>query len=673
MIAPDVHVIATKPLLNAFRLHRPAYYTGRRSYEDTTLRIPDSENSETLVEDLIERINKWRTSPRRQQKEEMLRAWKAGNLIKPDGSPVPPNVKSTEELTDIIGDIYSNHLDTFQAEEPPNNHRKYNSKLRIRHMANTPRPFNSKPYPPLQLPDVIHYVNEIWTILQVIPTVSMSELDISASITKPDLPGKCPYPQLFERGFVQPRSGAWLYSQDPPKPMFSFSSPLEFEQYIYCLAFHRDISPRTGKMIMSAFLSPNNPRFLTYASFRYAISALIERASDIYSARRLAEYMTSLSIPIKMDIWNLFLLAALKMESIRSFALILREVLFHPDIKADGMTWNLALRMGIKIKNPSWVYSVMGVMKRRAIPMNQMSLQAVFQVLRPVVGPDKLKEYYLKHFWEQPFILWRPFNGILAGLCEAGRMDEAWEFLLDAGKKAKPPEATLHLFIRMCRKTDQYERVWRIVGEFRERWHTWPTSRGIAILFNFAVAKEEFSDAILLWEFARSRRNRWPMSLHMRYRGRDLERDYGIPLRWLHVSRSTLSEAWYDSTTGRRNRDRYLRIEKARHKHVKLMRARILSDRLPEDAPVPEDVQFWRAVDSTYKRAVAAGLWKPRLEPRSVPAPNHKRQYYKEGKLVKYVRTDMVARRVETGMNFLVREKMMVWKLVQKGRIKLKD
>lgn len=672
MTAPDVHVIASKPLLNSFRLHRTPHYSARRSYENATLRIPDSENSESLVQDLIHRINKWRTNPRRQQKEEMLRLWKEGNLIKPNGDPVPPIVKSTQELTDIIGDVYSDHLDTFQANDPPNGSRNYNNKLTTRHMANTPRSIDSKPYPPLQLPDVIHYVNEIWTVLQVIPTLSASDLHISTS-TKPDLPGTCPYPRLFELGFVQPRSGALLYSQHPPKPIFSFSSRLEFEQYIYSLSFHRDISPRTGKMIMSAFLSPNNPNFLTYTSFRYAITALIERASDIYSARRLAEYMTSLGIPIKIDIWNLFLLAAIKVESIRSFALILREILFHPEIQADGMTWNLALRMGIKIKNPSWVYSVMGLMRRRGIPLNQMSLQAIFRVLRPVVGPDKLKEYYLKHFWEEQFVLWRPFHAILAGLCEAGRMDEAWEFLLDAGKKARPPEATLHLFIRMCRKRDDYERAWKIIGEFRERWHVWPTGRGIAILFNFAMDKEEFSDAILLWEFARSRQNRWPMYRYMKYRGRELERDYGIPLRWLHATKSTLSEAWYDSTTGRRNPDIYHRIEEARHKHVKLMRSRIHSERLPEDAPVPEDIQFWRAVDSTYKRAVAAGIWKPRREPRSVPLPNYRRQYYKQGKLVKYVRMDMAFPRVETGMNFLVREKMMLWKLVQKGRIKLKD
>jgi pentatricopeptide repeat protein len=636
------------------------------------LAIPDSENSEALVQDLIRRITKWRTHPRRQQKEEMLKAWKEGTLIKPNGELVPSNVQSKDELNDIIGDIYSNHLDTFQDEEslaPPLNH---DATLTTRPMANTPRSSDSKPFPPLRLPEVLHYVNKIWSILQVLPTVPSSELNISPS-TEPDLPGSCPYPELVERGFIQPRPGALLYTEHPPEQILTFSTPLEFEQYIYSLAFHRDISPRTGKMIMSAFLSPNNVSFLTYRAFRYAIVALIERASDIYSARRLAEYMTFLGLPLNTDLWNVFLLASVNVESVRSFALILREILVHPKIQADGMTWNLALRMGIKIDNPSWVYSVMGVMKRRGIQINELSLKAVLQVLRKVITPDQLKDYYFQHFSGNAFILWRLFNIVLGSLCENNRMDEAWDLLVEAGKKHKPPEATLHLFIRMCRRLNDYERVWKVIGEFRERWRVWPTQRGITILFHFAYDREEFSDVILIWEFARLQQNRWPIDRAMMYKARDLEREYGAPLRWLHATKKTVTDAWYDSTSGRRNPDVYHRIEETRRNHVKLMRARVHSERHPEDAPVPDGVQFWRAVDSTYKRAVEGGLWIPRKEPRSVPLPNHQREYFKVGKQVRSVPLDPVSPRVDTGINFLVREKMMVWKLVQGGRIKLKD
>jgi hypothetical protein len=159
----------------------------------------------------------------------------------------------------------------------------------------------------------------------------------------------------------------------------------------------------------------------------------------------------------------------------------------------------------------------------------------------------------------------------------------------------------------------------------------------------------------------------------MMYKARDLEREYGAPLRWLHSSQKSVMDAWHNTTSGKRNPDVYHRIEKSRCNHVKLMKARVHSERLPEDAPVPDDVRFWRAVDSTYKRAVEAGLWKSRKEPRSAPLPNHQRVYFKVGKQIRSVRMDPVSPRVENGINFLVREKMMVWKLVQDGRIKLKD
>jgi len=512
-------------------------------------------------------------------------------------------------------------------------------------------------------------VNDIWSALQALPTKQPDEPGLQP-FTYPDLPGKCPYPKLQELGFIQPRPGAFLRTESPPEPITTFTSELEFEQYIYSLAFHRDISPRTGKMIMSAFLDRKNTKFLTKTAFRYAITALVERAAEIYSARRLAEYMTLLNIPLDIKIYNLFLLASMNVESLRSFSLTLREILNRRDIQSDSTTWNIVLRMGLKLNSPNWVYSVLEVMRSRKIPLDHDAIQAVFITLRGVVDSGQLKDYYLRQLHHEKVVPWKPLNVVLHALCDDKKIDEAWDLLIDTAKKESPPEATLHMFITRCRKNDDYERVWTIIGESRRRWSIEPTSRGVASLFEFAFQREEFSDAILIWQYAEINKMRWKMSRRMYYRGRDLEREYGVPLD-RPMSKDEVAKAWVDATTGNRNPDVFHRIVRSSREHVRMMRAKKHSEQLAEDQDISEDVARWREIERTYDAAVAAGVWKPRDPPRDVPIPNPVRQYNRHGNIMKPVPIDPIPNRLKSGLNFAVKEKVMVWEMVQRGAIKL--
>ena len=603
----------------------------------------------------------------------MLKAWKEGKLIKPDGEVVTPVLKSTEEISNIIGDIYYNHLEVFQSLPPTSETRRPEPRiLPIPNEANTPRSPYAKPLPPPRLADVLEYVNDIWYMLSIIPTTDIPGDDITPFEHR-QLPGKCPYPKLRELGYIQPRDGAYLYTSQPPQPTYSFTSTTDFEQYIYSLAFHRDISPRTGKMIMFAFLNYKNMDFLSLTAFKYAITALIERASDIYSARRLVELMTSLRIEPDTSIYNTFLLGAMKVESLRSFALILREMLDHSHLQADTATWNIALRMGLKLKSANWVFSVLEVMKNRDIALNHDSIQAIFMALKKSMDCDRMKDYYFERFGELPYVLWKPFNVVLETFCENSRMDEAWGFLVEAGQKQNPPEATLHLFIRTCRMNNDYERAWKVIGDFRQKWNVWPQSSGIAVLFDFAYEREQFSDAILLWQFALSRHKQWKMKRKMKYKSRDFEREYGIPLRRKTVSENDILRAWYDSTTSLRNNDIYHRVPEKLRNHVKLMRARKHSEQFNGVEEAPEDVHWWREIENTYKAVVAMGAWQPKQPPRAIPLRNHRRQYVRQGKRMGPVRINMVARRVKSGWNFIVRGKYMVWRKVQKGELKLEN
>jgi len=193
------------------------------------------------------------------------------------------------------------------------------------------------------------------------------------------------------------------------------------------------------------------------------------------------------------------------------------------------------------------------------------------------------------------------------------------------------------------------------------------------MLFKFACEREEFSDAILIWEFSQLQRNWWPLDRKMKYRARELQREYGIPLRKLGISREIVLREWLKVSSGRRNTDIYHRIPTSLKMHVKLMRARKWSERLDDQFDVPEDVKLWREIERTYDSAVTAKKWKPLIPPRQNPIPDYQRRYVMDGKLIRRVRLVKVARRIDSGLNFMVREKYRVWKMVRDGKLTLEE
>ena len=329
--------------------------------------------------------------------------------------------------------------------------------------------------------------------------------------------------------------------------------------------------------------------------------------------------------------------------------------------------------------------------------MDQDSLKFAFRVLKDVLSPERMREEYERYFGADQRVPWKVFNVVLRCYCEQASVQEAWEYLLEMlrnvnelrnleGQTMKegqlleerveiPPEATLHLFIQMCLKRGEYDRAWRMMGEFRERWNIWPHSRGIATLFEYAYQKEEFSDMILLWEFAVSLEKRWKMMKSMIWRARDLEREYGIPLRKKGVSSKAVLVWWKKWTSEGRNEDSLCFVQRRLWEHVKWMKARKLSLQLDDAAGnIPEDVWQWRQIEETYAKAVSLGKWKPRPEPLMAPLPKINRSYTSDGRKYRLVRSlikiDPPSRRVESGLNFKVREKIKVWKMVQKGELK---
>jgi hypothetical protein len=225
-----------------------------------------------------------------------------------------------------------------------------------------------------------------------------------------------------------------------------------------------------------------------------------------------------------------------------------------------------------------------------------------------------------------------------------------------------------------------------MIGEFRERWGVWPHSKGINTLFESAYEREEFSDLILLWEFSEFCRGRWERLNEMVWRGRDFEREYGIPLpRVKSGLRGVVMARWVKSTspTGGRNQDPLHRVPEGLRKHVKMMRARKLSVKLENEndghddttLTIPDEVLLWRQIEDTYSKAVSSGVWKPRPEPLVVPLPRTHGYNISEGREVGRVRRldkiEKPSMKIEGGLNFMVREKVMVWKMVQSGELKL--
>ena len=623
---------------------------------------PDEFEPAPLIQDLVRRINYWRTHPRRQEREELLRIQRQILSTRPPEEPAPsPNPSSN------LASVNSNdEQQSFSHSAQPST---FSEPLLTRTTELLPRSPIRKPYTLPNLAQLIIYVNEIWSVLKILPTAKHTS-NILSSFDYPNLPGICPYPELRSRGFTQPRPGEFLITRKRPQPITRFSSKYNFAQYIYSLAFHSGISARMNKMIVSAFLNADNVPYLTENAFRYAMTSLVERSSDIRNAQRLVAYMNVVKIPISLEIHNLLLLASMNVESLHSFALILREILERQDIEANSTTWNIVLRMGLKLKSPNWVHSVLEVMKTRKIPLDHYAIQVSFQTLKGLVSSTELKEHYLKRFQREKFVIWKGLHVVLQALCEDGKIDEVWDLFLQAAEAEKPPEASLHLFIRMCKRMDDYERAWKIIGEFRHRWRTEPHSQGVAEMFKFACEKEEFSDALLIWGYARLYSKRWKMDPKMRYQGKELEKLFGVPLN-PGPPREVIKKVWIETVSGRRNRDVFYLIPKDWKQHVRMMKARKDSEELPDGAELSEDVRLWREIERTYDAAVAAGFWKPRDPPPHLPDPNPQRRYIPNGANVKLVKIKRISKRVYLGLNFEVKGKVMVWEMVQRGAIKL--
>jgi hypothetical protein len=624
---------------------------------------PDEVEPSPLITDLVRRINYWRSHPRRQEREQ---AMKSQNTDLVDGLPTESARVGASSSNDTSSALSSDIPPTM----PPLTQKDASSDiLPVRKMQILPRLSIRKPHTPSNLAESIRHVNEIWSVLKILPTMKSHTDNIKPYVHR-SLPGICPYPNLRRKGFIQPRPGALLRTERRPEEVLKFSSKADFEEYIYSLAFHRDGSPRTGRMIMSAFFNRDNTPYFTETAFLYAFTFLIQRASDIYSARRLAEYMSLIQIPPSIQIYNLFLLASLNVESLQSFASTLREILNQKNIEADSTTWNLALRMGLKIESPNWVYSVLEVMESRKIPLDHEAIQAALQTLKGVVDSAKLKEYYLQQFQRANFVLWKPLNVVLHALCEDGKFYEAWELFLQASQKERPHAATLHLFIRMCRDLNDYDRAWNVIGEFSRRWHINPHDGGVTALFDFACQREEFSDALLIWGYAKQQSKNWKMSQEMVHRGKFLERVYGVPLDRPPLP-DVAAEVWKDNINGRRNPDVYHLIPKHWKFHVRMMRARKYSEELPEGSEMSEDIRLWREIERIHDAAVASGIYKPQPLPRHLPDPNPQREYVLHGNKMKPVPMERIRKRIYLGLNFVVRGKVMVWEMVQRGAIKL--
>src|ERR1700686_1689593 len=116
MVLPVQVLIQGRTRVNSFHFHRRAT-SAYNSVRQTGMFTPNPSKPGPLIRDLVNRINRWRRHPRRSVKEEMLQAWKQGKLVKLDGDPVPVNIKSTQELSDIMADIYEDHLERLNQKE----------------------------------------------------------------------------------------------------------------------------------------------------------------------------------------------------------------------------------------------------------------------------------------------------------------------------------------------------------------------------------------------------------------------------------------------------------------------------------------------------------------------------------------------------------------------------
>jgi len=595
-----------------------------------------------------------------------MRLLKKGKLVQPDGTPVPKTLKSPKETFDILADLYFEHAKAAPktARSPPVS---IPDILPISPGQRTPRIAGLKPAPPPSTSDVIAYVNDIFYALRIVPSAEPPTPEL-APYSPPLLPNISPYPRLKDSGLIQPRPGAPLRGLPGriPLRLVNVNSVSGFEEYIYSLAFHRKVSIKHGRAIMEAFLDPNYQQFLSLTAFRYAITSLIDRASDLYSARRLGEIMTLRGFPLDIYIYNLFLKGALRVENLRMFANLLREILQHDDLQANSTTWNIALQMGIKLKSVNWVHSILEVMKSRGIGMDQDALKATFMALAEVVPADLLKQYYFDYYSEyytkHSIILWKPFHVVLRAVGTDQSIDQAWHLILQVSEKAIPVEATLQLFLLICRLNNDYDRAWLMIGEFRRRWAKKPVASGIARMFLWACELEQFSDAILLWKWAKLKHEKWSVERKMMLTARVFERDFGVAVLAADIDAETLHEKWRLATRGLRNRDPLHLVPASQRQHVRFMHARKHCElRGMEFGPVTKMEGLWMEVKMTYKAAIEAGVWRPKQAPR-IP-PGQQPRASKAWKTIKPVS------RLSSRENFETRQMVRVWEMVKRGEL----
>ena len=646
-----------------FQLFRrpPRYHSLTKS----TIFQPNPENPQPLIKDLVQRINYWRSNPGKQHKQELIRHLKKGKLLNRDGTPLPRKLKSPKETFDLLADVYFEHAKNA-AKLPPSPRTPMPDILPISPGQRTPRFMQSKRPPPPTTSDVIAYVNDIFYTLRILPSIELSQQPEIGRYIQPLLPGKSPYPNLCNSGLIQPRPGAPLRRLPcrTPLNLSSVTSVRQFEEYIYSIAFHRNVSIKLGRELITAFVDPRYQQYLSLTAFRYAITSLLQRASDLYSARRLGEVMAHRGIPLDIYIYNQFLMGALRVENLRMFAMVLREILQQDDVQADSTTWNIALRMGIKIKSRNWVHSVLEVMKSRGIALDHDALKATFMALEGVVSSDVLKQYYLDYYSKYDFVLWKPFHVVLNAVGKEKGIDEAWNLLIEVSRKGFPVEATLSLFLQLCQYHNDYERAWKMIGDFKCRWGTRPVQRGISRMFQWACKLEEFSDAILLWKWAKLRHVKWVIHRDMFLAARKLEREYGVAVLTAEIQPEGINRRWFHATTKSRNKDPLNLIPASQRQYVELMCARKHSESRQNDPrPLSEKERLWAGIRKTYNEAVMSGVWKPKPAPRIPPG--------QQPKSSKSYKTIKPLSRLESRENFRMKEMLKVWEMVKSGELKI--
>ena len=675
-------------ILSALEIHR-----GRQKkylpFRKGSNFLPSPDDPAPLIEELITQVNIWRQNPRRQESQAILEKLKEAKFV---DLPVSSNpiLKRSGEISKALSEIskassvlyseYVNELQSSHAQREPEREPELRSREVARPGAALPRVPTAAPSPPPTLGETLQYVNDIYAMLLILPTSSTPQNKgaLEQSVV-PELPGICPYPELEERGFHQPRPGGLLRTADPPKQQTIFQSKRDLEVYIYGLAFHRNFTPsRTAKFVVTALFDPQNSKYLSETTFRYALTAFLSRISDLFTAGRIAQFMTSKGFDLDITLWNLFLREAMNVQALRLFSIILRNMLSKPEIQANEETWNIALCMGSKINSKYWIRAILQIMNERKIVITEDSILAVFEVIKSVKGNDWLKQYYLENYSQEAFVPWKLLHVVLKPILERGGIEEALNMVEHAAQKQHPTEETLHFLISMCRSTNRYDIVWSIIWKFSRSWDIWPGTSGIENLFAMAMEKEMFSDVILIWRFALSKENQHKVSKDFLQLRREFERRYGIPLKREKLKENEVDEEWSMRARGKHHPDPFHRVPEDLREHSRIMKVRNWSEKLSkrkgkpgEEQDIPEDVRFWRQVEAMFQIAVETGVYEPETPPEGFPRQTRIAPRRQIARKLNVPGFPMPVKRVDGGLNFLVREKLKVWKMIQEGKIKL--